>query len=274
MKDVCAGDPARQVDALWSYLSLGSSMPLPDGLVPLEGEYEVEVYDTPVCVGVFMAGVSPRTIAVGLPERVHYAFDVQNSRLALAWRGRFLDARGTWYARAGQLEEPAGEDVLEFPSGSGLMMLDQRDDPWPPEIGRAAGCRVLGHRLDAARRPVFEYSVCGVHVEETVEPMIRPGGAALRRKFSVAPGAALENLFLRVAVGDSIQKESEEEWLVRGSRELRVRGLGGTGYVHRDESGRMELRYPLADSVTQTLSAKGAGDPQPSSASYEIEYAW
>jgi len=250
-------------------------MPLPEGLVPLPGEYEVEVYDTPVCVGVFMEGVSPRTIAVGLPERVHYAFDVQNSRLAMAWRGRFLDARGTWYARAGQLEKPAGEDVLEFPPGNGVMMLDQRDDPWPPEIGRAAGCRVIGRRLDEARRPVFEYSVCGVRVEETVEPVVQAGGAALRRKLSVPRQDGLANLFLRVAVGDSIQKLSEEEWLIRGNGELRVRGLGRAGYVHDRDPGRMELRIPLgADSVKSEPSVTMDSSPDSPKAIFVIEYSW
>jgi hypothetical protein len=181
VKDVCGGDPVRQVDALWSYLSLGSSMPLPEGLVPLPGEYEVEVYDTPVCVGVFMEGVSPRTVCVGLPERVHYAFDVQNSRLAKAWRGRFLDARGTWYARAGQLEEPAGEDVLEFPSGNGLMDADQRDDPWPQEARTRRRVQGAGTSVDPARRPVLR--VLGVRREGRGSDRARPGpeGAILRR---------------------------------------------------------------------------------------------
>src|SRR5262249_3104788 len=152
--DVLGGDPARQVDALWSYLSLASSMPLPEGLVPLAGEYEVEVTDTPVCVGVFMKDTSPRTVVVGLPERVDYAFDVQNSRLAFAWRGRFFDAEGTWRGRAGQLEKPAGEDVLEFAPGEAVMMLDAPTDPWPSEMGKEAGYRERGRRLDAARRPV------------------------------------------------------------------------------------------------------------------------
>jgi cytochrome c551/c552 len=249
--DVLGGDPARQVDALWTYLSLGSSMPLPQGLVPREGEYEVEVIDAPVCVGVFMKGVGPRTLAVGLPERVHYAFDVEHSRLALAWRGRFLDARGTWHGRAGELERPAGEDVLEFAPGCALMMLDARDDPWPSELGRVAGIRARGRHQDDAGRPVFAYTVCGVAVEESVRPVLRPGGGALVRRFQVSPPA--RELYLRIARGAAIERIDDEAWRIRGDRELRVRAPAGAFVVN------------AADGVELRAS---------SAALLEVEYSW
>ncbi|HEX6885340.1 MAG TPA: PA14 domain-containing protein [Planctomycetota bacterium] len=210
VKTLYEGDPARQVDALWTYLSLGSSMPLPHGLVPLPGEYEVEVYDEPVCVGVFMAGVSPRTVCVGLPERVHYAFDVEHSRLALAWRGRFLDATGTWHARAGQLEKPAGEDVLEFPSGPLVARLARPEGAWPSDEDALRSCRVLGRTQDAEGRPVFRYRVGDVVVSESIVPEVSPGGPVLRRVVDLqdsswTPGSPPWTVDLRLAVGKAIE---------------------------------------------------------------------
>jgi hypothetical protein len=224
VQDVFEGDPARQVDAIWTYLSLGSSMPLPEGLLPLEGEYEVEVLDRPVCVGVFMKGVSPRTVAVGYPERLHVAFDVQNSRLALAWRGRFFDARGTWHARAGALEEPAGEDVLAFPPGPVLAILERPDDPWPSQSLAGAGFQVLGRTTDAARRPVFRYRFGDVVVSEGIVPQLRAGGTVLLRTLNLefaSPNPAW--LDLRAAVGREIISDSDGSLLVRGEREVRLR---------------------------------------------------
>ncbi|MSR64119.1 MAG: c-type cytochrome [Planctomycetes bacterium] len=247
-------DPLQQVDALWTYLSLGQSMPLPEGLVPVEGEFDVEVYDTPVVVGVFMEGVSPRTLAVGLPERVHYAFDVQNSRLAKAWRGRFFNARGTWYARAGQLEKPAGEDVLEFPPGPALAMLDAPGDPWLTEIGHAAGIRDLGRRFDEARRPVFAYSACGIHVEETIVPVLKAGGSGLVRQFKTNKEGEL--LFLRAALGSSIAKGANGLWTIAGERELRVRAPANAFVVNGADGA--ELRVPVA----------------PAEHRVEVEYSW
>lgn len=268
VRAVCEGDPAAQVDALWTYLALGSSMPLPFGLVPLEGEYEVEVTDTPVSVGVFMKGVSPRTVAVGLPERVHYAFDVQSSRLALAWRGRFLDARGTWFGRAGELERPAGEDVLELPRVQPFALLEHPDDPWPTAIGPAAGYRALGRTLDADLRPVFRYGLGSTVIEESIVPVVRPGGAGLVRRWRGESSAGERHQCL-VAVGDDIQKDGTG-WVVRGEQDYRVelrppdrvrqaRVVSGPG-------GRAELRLSAPFGVPFALSG--------STPWTEVEYSW
>src|SRR6185436_10366473 len=191
---------------------------------------------------------------VGLPERVHYAFDVQHSRLAEAWRGRFFNARGTWYARAGQLEKPAGEDVLEFPPGAPVTMLDAPGDPWLTEIGHAAGVRDLGRRFDEARRPVFEYSACGVHVEETILPVLKAGGSGLVRRFVTDKEGDL--LFLRAAVGSSVVKAADGRWTVAGARELSVRAPASAFVVNGADGA--ELRVPLA----------------PAERTVEVEYSW
>ena len=86
-------------------------------MIPEAGEYALVPGERPIVFGTFMRGVSPRTIAVGLPENVHYAYDAENGRLARAWRGEFMDARGTWHGRAGQLEQPDGSSVIDFPDG-------------------------------------------------------------------------------------------------------------------------------------------------------------
>ena len=81
--------------------------------------------------------------------------------------------------------------------------------------------------------------------------------------------------FLRVAVGDSIQQESPETWLITRPGELAVRGLGEFGFVHRDEAGRMELRFPVdRDSVSSTLGAKPVSGPCSFCGVWEVEYSW
>ncbi|MAF64814.1 MAG: hypothetical protein CMJ84_04050, partial [Planctomycetes bacterium] len=195
--DVLDGDPERQIAAIWNYLRLGASMPLPDGLVVPDGDYELVVDDEPRICGVFMAGVSPRTLAVGFPIHTHYAFDVQNSRLAKVWRGRFFNARGTWHARAGELESPPDGDVLAMPPGPPFALLGAEDAPWPSGESSAAGYRVLGRRLDAERRPLFRYAVGPVEVEELIAPELREGGSWIVRSFRLRSRERVENLWFR-----------------------------------------------------------------------------
>ena len=191
------GDPLRQIDAIWTYLSLESSMPLPEGLVAHESEYELDAARRPTLVSVFAKGLSPRTLFVGYPERMHVAFDVEHSRLALAWRGRFFNARGTWHGRAGELEEPWGEDVLELPSGPPFARLTDAAAPWPSEAGRTAGYRVLGRRFDAERRPVFRYAYGAIEIEERVVPTLGEDGGSLVREFALRSPEPVDGLYFR-----------------------------------------------------------------------------
>jgi len=270
VKSVLDGDPARQVDAIWSYLSLGASMPLPHGLVPIEGEYEVEVYDVPVAVGVFMKDVSPRTICVGLPERVHYAFDVENSRLAKAWRGRFFDARGTWHARAGELEEPPSEDVLEFPAGPLVTRLARPEDPWPTDSSDMK-TRALGRGFDKARRPVFSYQRGDVTVREGMRAELRPGGATLVRGIYLHCSSEKE-VDLRLAVGRSIRPESDSTWKVDAMTVRCEFPNDWEALVVSDKDGRMELR--LRGPIHYWALVTGGSKELAESMSLDVEYSW
>ncbi|MDB5173692.1 MAG: hypothetical protein JWN51_2465, partial [Phycisphaerales bacterium] len=90
---LAGGTMDSQINAMWSYLSLGQSMALPSGLQPAAGE-ELIPTDSPIVHRTFMADVSNRAVLVGFPEMVHVAFDADVVRLAKAWKGRFFDAKG------------------------------------------------------------------------------------------------------------------------------------------------------------------------------------
>ena len=232
VRDVLDGDPERQVEAIWQYLSTGESMMLPPGLVAEEGEYEIEIGDRPRLVGVFMKDVSPRTIVVGTPELVHYAFDVENSRLAMAWRGRFFNARGTWRGRAGALERPASMDRIDLPPGVAFARLETGAS-WPEGKGRQAGYRPLGRRFDESGRPTFRYSMDGIVVEETVTP----NGRGFRRRLVLTAGGAPADLVFRAAQGE-IAALQDGSYLVDGLQSMRFPGSD----VQAHEG---ELRIPV-----------------------------
>jgi hypothetical protein len=164
-----------------------------------EGAYELEVVDRPILCGVFMRDVSPRTLAVGLPERTHYAFDVQNSRLAKAWRGRFLNVRGTWHGRAGELESPPG-NAVEFPPGPPFAILGEGED-WPQHTDAEGGYRVQGRRFDEGGLPTFRYALGDVEIEETPRAALVPGGSHLVRRFVVRAARPVPGLAIRAFVG-------------------------------------------------------------------------
>lgn len=242
--DVFEGDPAAQVDAIWDYLSLGWAMPYPEGLVAPDSDFDLQAVEGVECVSTFWRGAGPRVVAVGHPERLHYAFDVGHSRLHVAWRGQFFNARGTWQGRAGQLESaPAGAELM-LPPGLLVARLEQATDPWPAGQGRAAGAHGLGRTYDSAGRPGFRYRLGDVELLESVEPIMRVGGVSMRRRvqLSARPGADSGGLYLRLAVGEQIKPLDGGGFAIDGEHDYLVTAVSGAKVEIVELDGRMELR--------------------------------
>ena len=185
-----------QIPALWAYLSLGVSAPLPQGLVVENDDDLLVPTERPLYFGTFMEGLSARVLTVGFPERVHLAFDEHNVRLAKVWRGDFMRTAGTWNGRAGQLEQPAGSDVLDLPPGPTFAFLEEGQE-WPELSGKEAGWRMLGHRRDELGYPTFRYRLGSIEVEEHLAPVMTAYGTIFRRSFLLQSCEAIDGLYLQ-----------------------------------------------------------------------------
>ncbi|MDA1266650.1 MAG: hypothetical protein O2816_16340, partial [Planctomycetota bacterium] len=186
------GDPDQQIEAVWAFLSLGEGMAVPAGIATSATAFELVPAEEPLMAGVFMQDVSPRTLVVGFPERVHYAYDMQNSRVAKLWRGRFFNTKGTWDGRAGQLELPPSDQVLDLPPGPAFARLADIGADWP-----MAAPRPLGRKLTPERVPVLRYAIGHVTIEERLEPELRFGGSILKRHITVSSDGPVSNLYFR-----------------------------------------------------------------------------
>lgn len=244
-KDILGGDPEAQIEAMWTYLTLGSSMPIPDGLKTKPGTYDLLPSSEPVQVGVFMRNVSPRTVVIGHKERIHFAFDVQNSRLAKAWRGQFFNAKGTWHARAGALESPASKDVLDMPQGAPFAFLEEADEAWPRESGSELGYRVLGRRIGKDGVPSFRYKLGDCVIEERSEPILSDRGAGVRRRFRITTDMDTDPLWLRAAAGTTVSRV-DGEWKIEGGKDHTLRFDSSVQPRSRKNRNGEELVVPLA----------------------------
>jgi hypothetical protein len=90
LKTIYDGNAEHQIAALWKYLAQGDKASIPEGL--LRDQMVLEPKDRPIIYRNFIEGAGPRAIAVGFPDTVHVAWDADQMRLALVWRGAFIDA--------------------------------------------------------------------------------------------------------------------------------------------------------------------------------------
>ena len=236
------GTVAGQIEALWSFLSLGTSMPTPEGM-DIGAEMVLIPEERPLVFRTHMVDVGPRAIAMGFPENVHAAFDANNVRLAKVWRGAFFDAKGTWQGRAGRFFGPFGTDVLNLPAGPAFADLEDIDSPWPV-AGRAdrnVGGRFLGYRLDERGRPALRYRLGDVLIEEAPTPLPGGGGADLVRRFRLVAGPAPRPLFLLLAEGEEIVPGPAGAWSVDGTLDVSLASDEDLTPIVRDSQGVRQL---------------------------------
>ena len=175
LRDVLDGDPHKQIEAIWLYLSDGGNARPPQGLnrqaIVLAADKNAVIYRN------FIQGAGPRAIGVAYPEKVNLAFDANEMRLALIWQNKFIDASQHWVGRGSGFQVPLGDQVLKFWDGPAFARLDSADAAWPTQPAKEMGYKFRGYRLTKDNRPTFLYEFDNVAIEdfptgEATEPFL------------------------------------------------------------------------------------------------------
>ena len=207
-RDVLNGDVELQISAMHAYLKDLAKQPLPDKIQQARDQnYELTPIDRPIVLRTFMPVTGMHAIAVGFPQHIHFGFDAEHIALSQAWRGRFLDAEGTWFIRFAPPADPLGDKLINFPPGIAVALLADKTSPWPSDAA-FAGARFSGYRLDMAGVPTFLYSVHGVPVTDRIEPDDDNG---LRRTITIratADSNAAKQLWFRALSGKTLTRQS------------------------------------------------------------------
>ena len=160
-----------EIEQVWTYLKEIDQSRLPEGLLQT-GDYELkpEKEGKPIVFRTFLEGAGMHAVAVGFPQQIHVAFDALESRWAIAWKGRFLDAMTTWEERAMTPAKPLGEGLISMPLRMPLAKLASASDAWPEACGKAAGFAFKGYRIGKDGAPAFLYEVGGLKIEDQITP--------------------------------------------------------------------------------------------------------
>ncbi len=204
--NVLGGKADPQAEAIWAYLSLGPTLPLPEGVGTPKGLVLV-AQDRPVILRTFMPDAGTKSIAVGFPGGVNTVFDATQCRLAYAWTGSFLDVSPVWNNRGGAPAKLLGPKFWTAPPGFPWAVTD---DDRPPDFAAQAKDPAFGASLpegqvflgrpklffqgyatatvDGPRVPIFEYTFAAgeqrVTIRESPESIRSSAGVGLQRKFA------------------------------------------------------------------------------------------
>jgi hypothetical protein len=237
LASVLDGQALTQIESIWVYLN--SSKPqIPAGmgskfmpLMPLDGAI---VYRN------FIQGAGVRAIGVGYPEKLNLAFDANDLRLAMIWKGGFIDAAKHWTDRGAGFEGPLGDDVVNLPTGAPFAVLDKSDKEWPGANPRESGYKFLGYVLTKDDRPTFRYAFNDIVIEDFPNPTSREN-PMFKRQFSLSASKAVDGLYYRAAVANKIESTGDG-WFKLDGMKMRIEGAEAT---IRQSSGKSELIVPI-----------------------------
>lgn len=142
----------KDIESIWTYLRELEGQPLPEGLMSAEDfELRPDVQKRVIVFRSFIEGAGSHAIGVGYPGGLNAAFDAKQSRWAIVWKGRFLDAMSNWQDRAMPPVKPLGSQVKLLPPATGVRVFE-------------------GYKLDKDGVPTFLYRQDGRQVEDTLRP--------------------------------------------------------------------------------------------------------
>lgn len=215
-KTILDGDTDRQIEAIWYYLSLGTSAADPSGVRNIGTRLTVVGQPQTYRGRSRVAGF--RGIAVGFPEQIHYAFNAETGSIAAIWLGDFVTVN--WGGQGAGDFNPAGE-TIPFAQDVSFARLETEDSPWPlmpvmtkdartnpdPLYPKNHGYQFLGYHFDQASIPTFEYRSGTVRIEDRCEVGRNDSQPILKRQFRFESPTA-QSVWFRPLVG-TIQQESE-----------------------------------------------------------------
>lgn len=180
-------------------------------------------------------------VSVGSPTKVHYTYDMDNGLPFQVWRGEFLNTTPMWHDRGDGSSRPLGTvQVLTNQPALAIGKLATKETAWSADTA-GTGFRPTGYSLDESGKPTFRYNIYGTAVTDDIS--VLPENQGIHRTVTVQQPAS--DLYLRIAVGDSIEQVSPGLYVI-GDKSYYVKmDDAKANPIIRNQNGRAELIVPV-----------------------------
>jgi mono/diheme cytochrome c family protein len=210
------GDTDQQIAAIWYYLSLGTSAADPSGVHSVSTKLTVGDHAETYRGRSRVAGF--RGIAVGLPERLSYAFNAETGTLSAIWQDEFVSVN--WSGQGAGDFNPVGP-AITLAQDVSFARLAASDTPWPrmpvmtkeapvnpdPLYPKNLGYQFRGYELDDKFVPTFLYRFGEIAIQDRSVATGTDEQPALSRSLQL-DSPVTQTVWFRALTGDIVQ-ESE-----------------------------------------------------------------
>lgn len=215
-KTILDGDTDRQIEAIWYYLSLGTSAADPSGIRAVSTKLTVGDQALTHRGRSRVAGY--RGIAVGLPQRLSYAFNAETGTLSAIWQGDFIGVN--WSGQGSGDFNPASEPITLAQDVSFVTLADE-NAVWPllpvmtkevpanpnPLYPKNVGYQFRGYFLGESSIPTFQYRSGTIEIEDRSVAAGSDEQRQLKRVLQF-DSSSPQTVWFRALTGD-IKQESE-----------------------------------------------------------------
>ncbi len=240
-KTILDGNTDMQIEAIWYYLSLGTSAADPSGIKSVSTKLTVDDQAKTHRGRSRVAGF--RGIAVGLPEKLSYAFNAETGTLSAVWQGDFIGVN--WSGQGSGDFNPASEPITLAQDVSFVALADE-NATWPllpvmtkeartnpnPLYPKNVGYQFRGYFLGESSIPTFQYRSGTIEIEDRSAAAGSDEQRQLKRVLQF-DSPSPQTVWFRALTGDIIQESDR---------------------VFR--SGRLRLTIPQTETKLRSLSGE------------------
>jgi mono/diheme cytochrome c family protein len=246
--DILNGKVDRQIAAIWAYLKEIDKHPMPEKILAAQSrDTELVPEKHPILIRTFMKKAGTHAIAVGFPEKTHYAFNAETVQLSQIWKGRFLDAKGTWYERFTPPALPLGKNLISLPEKPSFAILNNPKQDWPIENNRI---QFLGYRLDKQKTPTFLYRLANYEFQDRINPDGSNGFTRIIHLNNSTQEKNSGNLYFLVNSGKKLEQKKPFSYTNEsGLTTVLPEPLSNKGILHKQDESTLWI-LPL-ESLTQ-----------------------
>lgn len=224
MQTVLHGDTDQQLEAIWYYLTLGTSAADPSGLRHVNTAIVVDTATRTYRGRSTVAGY--RGIAVGFPQKLNYAFNAETGTISAFWSGPFINVDRGGQGSGGF--NPAAR-AIQLAQDLSFFDLPDENSPWPlrpvmtkeapvnpdPLYPKNRGYQFRGYQTDDSSIPTFFYRSGKIEIADRTEPTNNGKKALVRTLTFESPEN--KTLWFRALTG-KIVTESQQQYRISGLR--------------------------------------------------------
>ncbi|MEM7473802.1 MAG: c-type cytochrome [Planctomycetota bacterium] len=251
-KQFFEGDSTKQISAIWEYLQDGRQARRPRGLIT-EPIRLLAGPDRAVMLRRSYPNIGKRGIGVGYSNQGNLAFDAEQMRLAMLWKGDFADPGGVWRGQGHGTVRPLARPSLMVKGPD----FDSLETPWVADDGRPPEHRFQGYILDKNGRPTFRYRFGNIEVRDYVVDIPpkpnsapSPGQVQLRRHIEFETQTEQNNLRFRLLSGGEVEDLGAGIFRVGETRVI-LRSDFGTRLEGKDRESELQV---LIDELPQGVT--------------------